>query len=64
MPDLPARLLRLSPGIRYAALYLNGRLDMHSARGLRAVTSEESDSYEELLVRQALAESGVAGRAA
>lgn len=54
MPDLPARLLGLSPRIRYAALYLNGRLDMHSASGLRAMTSEESDSYEELIVNPTL----------
>ncbi len=54
MADLPGRLLALSPRIRYAALYQNGRLDMHSATGIRAMTSEESDSYEELIVHPTL----------
>ncbi|HJW15980.1 MAG TPA: hypothetical protein VJ499_02620 [Flavisolibacter sp.] len=47
-------ILSLSKGIRYAAIYANGKLFSASNEGLSNESSSESDKYEELIVNPTL----------
>jgi hypothetical protein len=47
-------ILSLSKGIRYAAIYADGKLFSASNEGLPNESSSESDKYEELIVNPTL----------
>jgi hypothetical protein len=47
-------IFSISKDIRYVAVYRDGRLRMKSREAVAAVSSPESDRYEELLVNPAL----------
>lgn len=54
MENLIKALFELSDGIRYIALYIDGKLTSSSRPGLQNESSSESDKYEELIVNPTL----------
>jgi hypothetical protein len=54
MQDLVKSLFSISRGIRYVAVYLDGKLSSSSRPGLQNESSSESDKYEELIVNPTL----------
>lgn len=51
---LQDRIFKLSPDIRYVAIYRGGRLDLAEREGIADGSSSESDRYEELLANPTL----------
>jgi hypothetical protein len=54
MEQIIKRIFSLSNGIRYIAIYANGKLASASRGGLQNASSSESDKYEELIVNPTL----------
>ena len=54
MKTLIKKILSASPGIRYAAIYADGKLTSSVHPGLGNPSSSESDKYEELIVNPTL----------
>jgi hypothetical protein len=48
------KILRISPSVRYVAIYRDGQLTMRARSGTSGASGEESDRYEELLVNPTL----------
>ncbi len=48
------QILALSPHVRYAALYRNGKLSTACRENLAGASSSESDKYEEVIVNPTL----------
>ena len=54
MQDTIQRILKISPTVRYVAIYYRGQLSTASRPHLTSASSAESDKYEELLVNPTL----------
>ncbi len=54
MEQLIEIIFSLSQGIRYVALYINGKLVSRARQELQHASSSESDKYEELIVNPTL----------
>lgn len=54
MEELLQTILSISGGIRYVAIYTEGKLFSASKEGLQNESSSESDKYEELIVNPTL----------
>jgi hypothetical protein len=54
MEPLIEKILAISPGIRYAAIYVNGKLISSERADIENSSSSESDKYEELIVNPTL----------
>lgn len=54
MNALADRIARISPEIRYVAVYRDGELSMWQREGLSGASASESDKYEELIVNPTL----------
>jgi hypothetical protein len=54
MEQIIKRIFSLSNGIRYIAIYTNGKLASASREELQNASSSESDKYEELIVNPTL----------
>ncbi len=54
MEPLIEKIFAISPGIRYAAIYANGKLNSSERPDIENSSSSESDKYEELIVNPTL----------
>jgi hypothetical protein len=54
MEPLIEKIFSVSPGIRYVAIYANGKLISSERHGLKDPSSSDSDKYEELIVNPTL----------
>jgi hypothetical protein len=54
MEELLRKIFLVSPEIRYAAIYVSGKLISSERPGLKNASSSDSDKYEELIVNPTL----------